>query len=948
MPCYNAGMDLLTFSNRWRNSTLTERSAAQSYFNDLCTVLGFETPTAADQSGETYTFERGAKKTGGGDGWADVWYRGHFAWEFKGKHANLDKAYQQLRRYAEDLENPPLLVVSDFDSIIIRTNFTNTPTETHRIDLDGIADPDNLAKLRALWEDPERLRPAITIDEVTTQAAHELGKITLALRDRGVEAHRAAHFTVELLFCFFAEDIGLLPRGLFRRLLELGTRAPDQFTTQLQELLQKMQTGGVFGVEPIAYFNGGLFAEIVVEPLTREEIRRLATIADLDWGAVEPAIFGTLFERSLDPARRSQLGAHYTGAGDIERVVEPVVMAPLRRRWEDVRTEADRVSAEWAEARRRLVGTRAQQRGGVTQQINAAEVAFRKLIDGYLSELRSVTILDPACGSGNFLYVALRKLMDLEKAVITYAANQGLSAMFPEVSPRQVFGLEINEYAVEITQTVIWIGYLQWRLGNGFGVGTPILEPLDTIREQDALLDLSDSVHPKEATWPAAEFIIGNPPFLGDKKMRRELGDQYVSSLRTIFASRLPGTSNLCCYFFEKARSEIERSRCTRAGLLATQAITRSTNRRVLEHIRETGDIFLGWSDEQWVLDGANLHISIIGFDDGSESQRILNGQPVDRINQDLTSNLDLTPATPLQENAGLSFIGVQPTGNFDIPKELAERWISLPLNPNGRSNRDVLKKFANARDILQCSRERWIIDFGTQMAEPEACLYEAPFEYLVEHVKPNREENRRERTRAQWWIHAEARPGMRFALSGLPRYIATGIVAKHRIFVWLEADWLAGNKCAVIARSDDYCFGLLHSRVHLVWAHRMAAKHGGERPAYQPILCFESFPFPWSPGAEPVDDPLVQEIAAAAKELDERRRAWLDPPGASEADLKKRTLTNLYNERPTWLQYLHDRLDRAVWAAYGWGDENPGTVSEETILERLLALNLARASKTA
>jgi hypothetical protein len=787
MPCYNAGMDLLTFSNRWRNSTLTERSAAQSYFNDLCTVLGFETPTAADQSGETYTFERGAKKTGGGDGWADVWYRGHFAWEFKGKHANLDKAYQQLRRYAEDLENPPLLVVSDFDSIIIRTNFTNTPTETHRIDLDGIADPDNLAKLRALWEDPERLRPAITIDEVTTQAAHELGKITLALRDRGVEAHRAAHFTVELLFCFFAEDIGLLPRGLFRRLLELGTRAPDQFTTQLQELLQKMQTGGVFGVEPIAYFNGGLFAEIVVEPLTREEIRRLATIADLDWGAVEPAIFGTLFERSLDPARRSQLGAHYTGAGDIERVVEPVVMAPLRRRWEDVRTEADRVSAEWAEARRRLVGTRAQQRGGVTQQINAAEVAFRKLIDGYLSELRSVTILDPACGSGNFLYVALRKLMDLEKAVITYAANQGLSAMFPEVSPRQVFGLEINEYAVEITQTVIWIGYLQWRIGHGFGVGTPILEPLDTIREQDALLDLSDPEHPKEATWPAAEFIIGNPPFLGDKKMRAEMGDAYVEDLFAHYKGRVPGQADLCCYFFEKTRAQLEAGRTKRAGLLATNSIRGGASRRVLQRIKETGDIFLAWDDEPWVLEGAAVRISIIGFDDASEKTRILDGREVLSINSDLTTATDIREASVLQENQALSFIGDMKKAPFEMSGALAAEMMAMPLNPNGRPNSDVVRRWVNGQDITRRPQNQWLVDFGVDMPLEEAALYEAPFEHVRQHVYPLRVNHREAIQAKKWWLHARPAPDMRAAIEVLSRFICTPRVSKYRLFVWLS-----------------------------------------------------------------------------------------------------------------------------------------------------------------
>ncbi|MGE3796872.1 MAG: DNA methyltransferase, partial [Thermomicrobiales bacterium] len=502
------------FVHKWTHLHLTEKAGAHSWFIDLCAMLDMPFP---GQQGHDYIFEQSAAKLSGGTGWADVWYRGHFAREFKGRAENLDKAYQQLKNYAEALENPPLLVVSDFDRVIVHTNFTNAPRRVHRIPLAEIGQEEHLKTLKALWEDPDALKPGYTPEEVTAAAANQLGALALALRDRGVEPHRAAHFTVELLFCFFAEDIGLLPKGLFTQLLDFGSKAEVPFNQELEKLLNIMRDGGYYNLHTIPRFNGGLFDEIVVEPLNVNDIRSLRQISGLDWGRVEPAIFGTLFERSLDPGRRSQLGAHYTGVNDIERVVEPVVMVPLRRRWEEVQKTAEPIAAEWKAASIK----------GATAQSNRQREAFRKVIDGFLAELKAVTILDPACGSGNFLYVALRKLMDLEKEVIGYAAGKGLPRMFPTIEPDQMLGLEINEYAVEITRTVVWIGFLQWRIQNGFGYSDPVLKPLDTIRLQDALLDLSDPEQPKEAVWPAADYIIGNPPFLGAKKLRSELGDEY-------------------------------------------------------------------------------------------------------------------------------------------------------------------------------------------------------------------------------------------------------------------------------------------------------------------------------------------------------------------------------------------------------------------------------------
>jgi type II restriction/modification system DNA methylase subunit YeeA len=926
-------MNVAEFQATWRAATLTERAAAQSHFNDLCRLLGHPTPTEADPAGRFFTFEKGLGKTGGGAGFADVWYRRHFGWEYKKPGEDLAKAYRQLKLYAEALENPPLLIVSDLQRIEIHTNFTNTATTTHVITLDDLDQPDQFRLLRQAFYEPDALKPGTTPETVTEEAAARFGKLAAALHARHVDPHRAAHFLVQLLFCLFAEDVGLLRRGLFTDLLALGARRPDAFPPQMTALLAAMRDGGPFGVEWVDRFNGGLFAEVGVETLTAGELSDLHVAAGLDWGAVEPAIFGTLFERSLDPAKRGQLGAHYTGKPDIERVVEPVVMTPLRRRWDQVRAEADAIKTAWDAAT--TPRTRDNRRN-----------EFRAKLESFKHELASVRILDPACGSGNFLYVALAKLLDLEKEVIVYGAANGLPLGFPLVSPAQLFGLEINEYARELAQVVVWIGYLQWKLANGFpGNDDPILKPLETIRLQDALLDRSEPGKPKEAEWPAADFIIGNPPFVGDKKMRGDLGSDYVEDLRDVYRVPLPPSADLVCYFFEKARCGLVDGRAKRIGLLATNSIRGGANRRVLDRIKQSGDIFLAWSDQPWVLDGAAVRISIVGFDSGHERERCLDGLPVPTINADLTSSADITKAARLIENAGIGFLGVQKNGPFDIEAAVAHQMLALPLNPNGRPNSDVVKPRLNGSDVMRRARDLWLIDFGYGMPEDVASLYEAPFEYVRRVVKPVRDKNPEKSNRERWWIHTKPRPALRAAITDLDRFIVTPTVAKHRVFVWVDRSVVPDHQLVVFARDDDYFFGVLHSRAHEVWSLRMGTWLGvGNDPRYTPTTCFETFPLPWPPGQEPTADPRVQAIAAAAKDLDDKRRAWLDPPGATPADLKKRTLTNLYNARPAWLAQAHARLDQAVWAAYGWEDDDPSAVAEDAILSRLLALNEERS----
>lgn len=917
------------FVDKWRKTELKERSAAQEHFIDLCRLVRHDAPAEGDPTGETYTFEAGATKQRGGQGWADVWKRGYFAWEYKGKHKDLDRAYQQLLQYRESLENPPLLVVSDIDQIVVHTNFTNTVKRVVTITLDDLLTPEGQKQLRAIFYEPEFFRAPQTAEQVTEQAAGEFAHLADLLRKYGAEPQEAAHFLIRLLFCLFAEDIALLPKDLFTRLVAQTRRNPAAFAGQLRQLFQAMAAGGWFGVEEIPSFDGTLFDDDSVLELDSDGLDILARVSTLDWANIEPSIFGTLFERSLDPSKRAQLGAHYTGLDDILLIVEPVLMAPLRRRWKDVQQEALDLARRRDEAKTKR--TRDNRQNDLI-----------KLLTGFALELAQVQVLDPAGGSGNFLYVALRQLLDLEKEVIAFAGDLGVGRFFPSVSPAQLHGIEINPYAHELAQATIWIGYIQWLHENGFGVpGEPILKPLHTILQMDAILAYDEQGQPIEPEWPEADVIIGNPPFLGGKRMRTELGDKYVNDLFALYDGLVPHEADLVCYWFERAREKIEDGGLKRAGLLATQGIRGGANRKVLERIKEAGDIFWAESDRDWILDGATVHVSMIGFDQGDESERVLDGKRVDVINPDLSSTVDLTRTERLSENRDLSFMGVTPAGPFDIPGDLARKWLALQNNPNGRLNSDVIRPYYNGTDLARRPRDVWVVDFGVDMPFDQAVLYEAPFEYVKENVKPKRLKSRVPKDQP-WWIFTRSRPAMRQALDGLKRFIGTPLVSKHHFFRWLEPRILPANLVIVIAREDDFFFGVLHSRVHELWARgkgtQLREAESGSR--YTPTTTFETFPFPWPPGQEPKDDSRVEAIARAARELVEKRNRWLSPEGATEKELKQRTTTNLYNERPTWLDLAHRKLDEAVLDAYGW----PHDLSDEEILERLLALNLERA----
>jgi type II restriction/modification system DNA methylase subunit YeeA len=1000
------------FKTKWAKFSGKESAAYQDHFSDLCRMLGVQTPIQADPTGnDSFCFQKRVAKdaelfdfdaTGEAlpatkeRGFADVWKRDCFGWEYKGPGEDLEKAYKQLLRYRESLLNPPLLIVCDFHRYIVRTNFNGAVQETHRFTNADIDSPAALRVLRAALAAPDELRPRETTADVTEKLAQKIAAITISLQKREAvelasaktrKEHsvaqkknlRIARFLNRLVFCFFAEDTGLLPENIFGEVCAAGLEDPKHFAESLEDLFQCMAKGGRFGTHKIRHFNGHLFEDATVFELLPDEIEKLADAAGSDWQNIQPSIMGTLFQRALDENQRAALGAQYTGEKDIRDLLEPVLMAPLRR--------------EWREIRRALAALLAK--GKATNAARDTLAAFQR-------KLAAIIVLDPACGSGNFLYVALQLLLGLEKEIITAAAQLGFT-FTPQVSVQQLRAIEINPYAYELAQVSVQIGALQWRRDNGFDNDrTPVLQNLDGFQNEDALLvphfhskakSLKEAQAEEHETqgalkfyterdWPECDALVGNPPFLGGKLLRRELSDAYVDALFQNYGKRVRPEADLCCYWFEKARHLIEQGKCKRAGLLATQGIRGGANRDVLKGIKQTGDIFFAESDRPWILSGANVHVSMVGFDDGTETHRLLNGHPAPAIHSNLSATqADTTTATPLRANFDIAYMGDTKGGSFDISEEVAISMLNEP-NPHGKPNSDVIVPWVNGLDVTRRPRSVFILDFGLSRTEDDCAKYQMPFSHVCDHVRPERVKNNRALYARNWWRHVEPRPGMLTALAPLPRFLTTVRVSKFRLFVWHSAPTLPDSSCFSFARSDDYFLGVLHSRFHEAWALKQGTRLE-TRPRYTPNTCFETFPFPRATPAQEA------AIAAAAKELNALRERWLNPPEWTQthtltfpgsaagpwaryidpqtvdpqtgigtvryprleprdadcaANLKKRTLTNLYNERPAWLALAHQTLDAAVAAAYGW----PADMSDDEILARLLELNLARAADEA
>ncbi|MFN4283785.1 MAG: class I SAM-dependent DNA methyltransferase [Alphaproteobacteria bacterium] len=968
------------FIAKWRNSELKEKQAAQSHFNDLCALLEVPNPAEEDQKGTSYAFEKAVKKPDGSQGYADVWRKDCFAWEYKGDLKNLVKAYTQIKEYADALDNPPLLIVSDMKEIRVHTNFTSTVKEEVVIPIIDLHIPEVRQRLRRAWTNPDSWRPTKTHEAVTKDAAAAFAAIAQKLRGRGHDPRVVAHFLNKIVFCLFAEDIELLPDRVFADIVEESVKNVNNFEPLLHSLFRAMRdNNGFFGTTAIPWFNGGLFDDNEVLPLRALDLPELAAACRLDWGAINPYIFGTLFEKGLDPERRKEMaslfdpkaatpepapglftkqkdkavGVHYTDPDTIKKIIDPVILWPWQREWDETKAHIAALRERKAEAKGSAAKTK------IENEIRALYLAFRE----HLGKFR---VLDPACGSGNFLYLALTALKDFDRDSEKEARDLGLPADNPRVGPECVRGIEVNPYAAELARVTVWIGEIQWQMKNGGGVNRrPILGKLDGIVNKDALV--GQDKH--EASWPEADVVIGNPPFVGNKTMIRKLGEDYVNILRAAYDGRVSAGADLVCYWFEKARAKIECGELKRAGLVSTNSIRGGENRQVLSRINETGMIFDAWSDEAWVVDGAAVRVSLTCFSNKNEHyQSKLNGRNVNEIFSDLTaSNTDTTKATPLTSNKTISFQGPVLVGPFEVSSKLAQEWLMLPKNPDGKSNAEVLRPLSNGKDITSRSRGLWVIDFY-RMPETEACLFEAPFEYARKIIKPVRDKNAELWRRQNWWLHGRTGDDFRKATKDLTRYLATSQVSKHRFFVWLHPKVQPHQTVIAIARDDYTSFGILNSHIHEAWALQLGTWLGvGNDPRYTPSTTFETFPFPEGltpniPAKDYTNDPRAQKIADAAQRLNDLREAWLNPPDLiriepevlpgypdrilpkndkAAAELKKRTLTNLYNQRPTWLANAHKALDEAVAAAYGW----PADLPDDEVLARLFALNQARAA---
>jgi hypothetical protein len=902
-------------------------------------------------------------------------------------------------QYALPLENPPLLVVSDRLRIQIHTHFTGRPSERHEFANEDLRDRKNLAILRSVFLEPNRFKPEKDSQALTAELATSFAKIADTLRKRGESPFETAHFLTQCVFCCFAEDAGVLASPIFKQILR-ANQDPIKLQKRLTTLFKTMRTGGDFGAEEIPWINGGLFAMVDVPLLREPEVQVLAAAAESDWQAIDPSIFGTLFERGLDPAKRSQLGAHHTDAETIERLIAPAIRRPLLEEWDEIKRQIAGLmsSRDYMNVRAKGVpskGTRLQARhAAIKSQASRANRRAKDLFDGFLERLKGFRVLDPACGSGNFLYLALKALKDVELQANLDVEELGLQRQFPVTGPQNVLGIEINEYAAELARATIWIGELQWLCAHGYGWKTnPVLPPLEQIECRDAMLNQNGSL----ADWPKADVVVGNPPFVGDKKMRSELGDQYTEKLRQQFKGRVPSGADLVCYWYERARAQIEAHCLRTAGLVATQAIRSGFNVRVLDRVIATTPIFCAWSDEQWINEGASVRVSLICFG-ASNASPILNGVEVEFIRSDLAAGSAIAASSlpsPDQSNREVAFRGITRNGAFDIDGQTARRWLVTP-NAAGCANAGVTRPLLNGMDFTNRPTDRWVVDFGCEMPLGDAALYEKPFAYIEEHVRPERSTNRRLVYRDHWWRFAEARPAMRQAMRGLHRFIATPMVSKHRIFVFVPVVAIPDQRLITIAREDDCTFGILSSRIHTIWALRWGGVHGdgveGGRPVYNVAACFETFPFP--SGLTPVDSSQIgaqrtdggalipaglnpssrkhaDAIARTAKRLTDLRDAWLNPPEWTEQvpeivplgmdrspypdrivpitgfekDVAKRTLTNLYNERPAWLRKSHETLDTTAALAYGWSDYSPQMADDE-ILRRLLMINRQRAEE--
>lgn len=1024
-------MDVEHFIERWRAGPGgQERANYAMFLLELCDVLGVPRPDQAgtDRAANDYVFERVVTFAGidgpEGHGRIDLYRRGRFVCECKqSRRADGDKRAERLEdqlafdglpapdrggradarwdalmkaaryqaaRYARalpaDHPPPPFLIVCDIGRCLeLYADFTGTgrhyelfpDRKRYRVFLDDLRKPDIREMLRLVWEDPHALDPSREAAKVTREIAGRLAKVSRAIETaeglaamppaaRAAHAERIALFLMRVIFSMFAEDVDLLPKGSLSSLLERCQDTPGHLVRYLPELWQRMAGGAdrfslAIGAD-VKHFNGGLFEDTRVFELPREELGELIAAAKADWRTVEPAIFGTLLEQALDPDDRAALGAHYTPRAYVETLVNATIIEPLRARWEAAQAaiEAARADGDAGEALR--------------------------IARAFLAELTAIRVLDPACGTGNFLYVSLLLLKRLEaevrEAILDLRGGEEFAVGAGEtIDPHNFLGLEKNGRAAAIAELVLWIGYLQWHYANASGApAEPILRRFGNINfgehrgGYDAVLaqgpdGAPDLAYPRRPAWPEADYIVGNPPFIGGKDIRERLGGDYAEALWKAHP-KMPKAADFVMYWWDRAADLLQTkgTRLKRFGFVTTNSITGAFARRVIE-ARLTGraplSLVMAIPDHPWTKatrDAAAVRIAMTvaepGERDGllrevtdesgldSDEPRIEFRETDGRINADLTVGADITRAVPLRANAGLSSPGVKLHGaGFIVTPAEAEH---LGLGRREGLERHI-RPYRNGRDLMARSRGAMVIDLDGLTDVEVRQRFPEVYQHVLLNVKPERDRNNEPYRRQNWWLFGRRNTELRGFLAGLPRYIATVETAKHRVFQFLDADILPDNMLVGFGFDAPFFLGILSSRVHTEWA----LASGGtleDRPRYNKGLCFDPFPFP------DATETQRAAIAALAEELDATRKAAL----AEHPDL---TMTGLYNVRARLaagegltpaerdvldrgrvaiLAELHDRLDRAVADAYGW----PADLAADAIVARLVALNAERAAE--
>ena len=997
-PVAKAQASLRALAERWAGVKSAERANAQSYLNELCAALGVQPPRPA---GSGYEFELAIKVPEKGSvrettNYIDLYKQDHFVLEAKHAEAGEDaetvlkKAYAQARTYAGHVPGgvaPPYIFVLDVArTLIVWDRWTaGFPgfSSGKVIDLRTLHErPDDIALLRDIWENPTARDPRLHAQAVTRAIADKLARLAAALERRGFAQERVSRFLIRCVFTMFAEDVGLLKKEPFRELLhEVAVPDPAEFVPAAEDLWRAMNEGGRFGYHKVLRFNGHFFQDAEALPLTRDDLGILLESARADWSKVEPSIFGTLLVRALDATERHRLGAEYTPREFIERVVKPAVEEPIRERWVAVQA-----------AVKQLRDT------GKPRDKAKAESQLRE----FHSWLRSLRFLDSACGSGNFLYVTMHLVKRVEVEVLRELAElTGAHELrMEEVDPSQFYGIEVKPWAREIAELTLWIGFHQfWRQQHDPNVqpAEPLLRDTGTLENRDAVLawdevrhdptrDRPDPTprikHPvtgelvpdpsarlpyydyvgaRQAEWPEADFIVGNPPYLGNKRMREALGDGYVEALRTAYPE-IPESADFAMYWWHRAAVEVSGSRTIRAGLITTNTITQIYHQQIVERAEAAGAV-VTWAapDHPWVDDvnaaAVRVALTVVARQppdavrvDVDDSGRVLRETRVHRLNADLSAHADVAGASAisLEANQGLASRGFTLVGRGFVLEPEEARWL---IEADAR-DAEVVRPYRNGKDFADKPRQLFVIDFGL-MNEADARSYPRVFDIARNRVKPERAANGRASYRQLWWRFGEPRRELRPALEALGRYIATPYVSRHRFFVFLDAAIAADKTLVAIASDDPYVFGVLSSRIQQAWALAAGTRLGvGNDPRYNHSRCFAAFPFPEVLGAQ------RDRIRTMANRLDRHRCDAL-------AGDDRVTMTGMYNvveklranepltpkERSVHelaacgvLRDLHDELDALVAEAYGW----PWPLDREQILERLVALHDERVREEA